>query len=108
MKIGKYRLVDILSPKKWWAAFKWYSTDHVKVPKDEILDIAELVIFRSKECPACVENGTCLDCGCNTMGKMVDPSEECSLGRWNSTTVENWRKTKEGLQLEFRLGRKGQ
>lgn len=109
MKIGKYLVKHLINPWNWFKAFSWtFGGDYVKIRKDEVQDIAELIVYRSIQCErGCSSSSQLSCCGC-PWGSVHDPNKKCDDGYFDSTTVENWRKTKEGLQLEFRIGRKGQ
>ena len=109
MKIGKYRLIDMIMPAKWLAALKsmayeWGRPDKAETP-EELLLWAELVVYRSVLCKKCTQNpkGECVHCGCPVPNVFLDIKNYDSEGNWGSTTLPKWKEEKEKLGIEFNI-----
>lgn len=108
MKIFGLRLIDLINPVRWYKFLSWKEVERegiLEIPMDEVQERSELLVYRSLSCPECLENGTCLVCGCHTAAKMIDPSESCPEGKWQATTVDAWKKSKDGLGIKFKIDR---
>ena len=71
---------DAYNPKKW----KSYAIGTYKewlFPKHELEQLFILRYIEPK-CAPCLEKGCCLNCGCNTYAKMLDPNAMCSENHW--------------------------
>ena len=83
-KIGKYRLVDVINPIKWWAfcKFLFNSVFGERLSPEDKQWQSEVIMFRGIMCSECKAAGSCVNCGCNWAGKSGDMSMECSEGKW--------------------------
>jgi hypothetical protein len=56
-----------------------------KSKKGTLSDRLEAMIsYRKAKCPACVEEGSCLTCGCTIDSMMAAPNKKCPDGKWNA------------------------
>jgi len=63
--------------------------------------IREQAVYRAYLCKECYDNGSCLECGCDTPGMFYAPKKEDSLGRWGEMLTEDeWDKFKENNSIE--------
>lgn len=89
----------------WWWYFypvKWGSFLRGTYQADEVpFELCEIVIYRAIMCEDCIKNFACVDCGCNMPDKMFDLEAECSLGKWDATTIEKWKEYKKRTGLKF-------
>ena len=105
--IKKRGFKDILSPNRWKAFIVWILRRMLTALGGEakqILSVHEIenIVYRMRTCSECVEQGTCVHCGCNTMGRMQEPTESCSAGKWGPFyEPERWRRVKK--KLNFKL-----
>jgi hypothetical protein len=91
-KIGKYRVIDLINPVRWYAFVKFKVQEFFGyvTPEDKQWQ-SEVIVFRGIMCSDCKEAGHCLNCGCNWAGKSGDMSMECSKGNWKSVkNKEDW------------------
>lgn len=105
MKIGKYRVIDLINPIKWYRAAIWKYREYTNVlpiPTDELQFRSELVVYRGTMCQECRDKGVCKSCGCPFGAKAVNPNEECADGKWGKTNKDDWNNIK-GV-LNFDLG----
>lgn len=106
-KIGKYKLVDIINPVKWWAYVKFLFNSSVgeRITPEDLQWKSEVVVFRAIMCPECKAAGACVDCGCNWAGKSGDMSMSCSKGNWLSVKDESdWETQKEKYMKGITFG----
>ncbi len=106
-KIGKYKLVDIINPVKWWAYVKFLFNSSVgeRITPEDLQWKSEVVVFRAIMCPECKAAGACVDCGCNWAGKSGDMSMSCSKGNWLSVKDESdWEAQKEKYMKGITFG----
>jgi hypothetical protein len=113
MNWKKVRLRDVLNPKKWWIVvdayikkaegvslenckqameIKWENGENVaefwcQRVMGQSLKYAEKVVERAQLCAGCVENGSCLHCGCSAPENMYSMINECSAGVWPSEVL---------------------
>lgn len=104
---------DWFSPTRWKAVLIWLLKWALKklgdkpglLTDDEILQYA----FRVLACPKCIANKDCINCGCNTLGKMNVREDTCSSGRWAPfKTTEEWNEYVKQHNVEFKLFINGQ
>ena len=97
--IKKRGLKDAINPKKWKIMAK-----HV-VGADEIpLHEAEQIVYRACRCRPCLENGSCLDCGCEIQGAIASKDNWCSDGKWTAIMdKDDWDQYKAdaGITISF-------
>lgn len=87
-----------LYPLKWGAFLRGtYNKDNVP------FEFCEIVIYRSLQCPDCMDNGSCLQCGCSVPESMMDLSNWCKGGNWDKITPEMWIEYKNRTGLKFRI-----
>lgn len=83
-----YKLKDIFSPKRWKAVYVWLIKLHLKWlgENDKYLTTNELLqySFRVAKCGDCLQNGSCLSCGCNSEGRINGISDTCSALKWGA------------------------
>jgi hypothetical protein len=85
---GKYRIRDIVSPKRWKAVLVWLLKLAVSkldrrdtyLTKNELLQYS----YRVAKCHDCLQNGSCLHCGCHAEGRLNGITDECSAGKWGA------------------------
>lgn len=112
MDYRKIRLKDVLSPKKWAIVADAYAKKFQGVSLElceEVMmlhhmgdtDMAhnlaksvgqsvkycEVVVSRADACRPCVENGSCLHCGCSMPEAMFSMENECSEGKWKEVKI---------------------
>jgi len=113
MKIGKYRLVDLTTPRKWLAflkskAYHWGNPlDEKKELPNDLVAYCEQVVFRQGLCPACVVAGECLHCGCPSPDLFLDRDNFCSEQLWaKMLPTDKWEefKIKNKLAIEISYG----
>ena len=106
-KIGKYRLIDLINPVRWYAFIKFKAQEFFGyvTPEDKQWQ-SEVIVFRGLMCPECKVAGACINCGCNWAGKTGDMSMECSERKWFSVKdKKDWEDQKDkymkGLDFGF-------
>lgn len=105
----KFRLIDVVTPKRWLSVILWILKLLVKkLDKSEVYIEAweiEQYAFRILTCPECVLQGNCVHCGCDTIGRMMNRFEHCSEGKWGRffETKELWEKYKKDYDINFFL-----
>jgi len=107
--LKKRGLKDILSRDSRRAYIKWVLKKLLRKFDDEeestrLLKKHEIeqIIFRMKRCRPCVENKTCLSCGCDVMGAVQDPNAECHDHKWGKMLDESkWESLKKKINFRF-------
>lgn len=105
----KVRIKDIISPKRWLSVFVWLLKKLVrKLDNSEVqLEAWEIeqYMFRILRCPDCVENKTCVHCGCDTMGRMMNRFDSCSQNKWGKffESEKEWKDYKDSKDIYFSL-----
>lgn len=99
MRIGKYKIIDILNPVKWKRAVIGYILN--KYSPELQPHIVEQLYYRIKRCRQCVEYGECIGrgdcqgCGCHTWNKMLIHEERCECHMWGPIMNKtNWEQFK--------------
>jgi len=85
-KMG-YAWEDIFSPSRWKAVYVWlikkqlkyFGEDTTYLTKDQLLQYA----YRVSQCGDCLQAGKCVNCGCDTEGRMNGITDSCSAGKWS-------------------------
>jgi len=104
----KYRFKDFINPKKWKLfvlnilrkALKKYDSSDTTLSKSEMINYA----IRVSKCYDCLENGSCLYCGCDTVGKFNSRQDTCSNNKWGKfLTDEEMKEYLKKYKLEFNL-----
>ena len=86
--IGGYSFSDIFSPLRWKAVVVWLlkllvrklDNNSTYLTRNELLQYS----YRVAKCSDCLQNGSCLHCGCNAEGRLNGITDECSAGKWGS------------------------
>jgi hypothetical protein len=80
----------------------------IDTPRDfEQVHIIEQYMYRFLACNTCLKEGSCVNCGCTTLDKMLVRSDKCSMGYWDSfKDAETWEKYKKALGIQFKLNYK--
>lgn len=123
MDLSKIRLKDIFSPRKWAAVAdattkklvngvtleKCQEVDYLSeqdpeaaVALADTMDVSveycQMVAYRASVCFACVQNGSCLGCGCSAPDNMYAAKNSCSEGHWQEVhSDEEWRQTRKQI-----------
>ncbi len=102
------RFKDFFTPSRWKSFVTWLLKLIVrKLDNSEIyLEPYEVeqYMFRLLRCPECVNKGKCIHCGCDTIGRMMNRTDECSDGRWgNFLSKEMWEQYKKDFEVRFTL-----
>lgn len=98
LKLGKYRVIDLINPLKWWAVIDaWIAKRYVS------LHWAEQVVYRKSLCPDCVAKGSCIgDCGCKMPDAMFAKDNSCSEGEWGPMyNEEAWETYKRIVDIQI-------
>lgn len=107
LKMGKYRVKDMVNPYRWWVTIKYYLhrwTSPIPDSHEEIVAYSEQIVYRRIQCPACVEKGECLRCGCPVNGLMTNPHEVDKDHLWGKMMrYKEWEKFKKDQKIEFQL-----
>lgn len=76
---------DLRNPKKWLAVLRMYDRQEtgLHLAEKDVVPYCKQLMDRMALCPDCVENGSCLNCGCPVPEKMLDPKEECVQLNWS-------------------------
>lgn len=108
MNWSKVKIKDLLNPRKWWIVIDAYwrksrgvtlencqtaiqmkytsglaaSDFWCRMVMKQDLEFAEMVVDRASRCPDCVEEGSCVHCGCTSPENMYSPLNSCSAGNW--------------------------
>lgn len=63
----------------------------------------EQVFYRAMLCEPCLQNGSCLHCGCKTPNMFYSVRKECGNHLWGEMfhKEENWEKFKQDNNLKF-------
>lgn len=97
--MARTRLIDWINPVKW-SSVLWASFQKMMFP----LHIVEQLIIRmfDKECRRCMENGSCLHCGCD-MSKVYTSWDWCSKGNWGPMveSEKEYREMREEFPVEI-------
>lgn len=108
--IGEYwfiwgvKVVDIINPLKWISYIKG-SFISLFVSRAYM----EQLMYRAYVCKPCVDRGHCINCNCNTWGKMLDPKARCSAGKFGEMqTSKKWYQTvtEYNISYNFTAGKK--
>ena len=87
-----YSWKDIFSPSRWKAVYVWLLKKQLKAAgeNEKYLTTSELLqySYRVSKCGDCLQNGSCLHCGCNAEGRLNGISDECSAGKWGEMLTE--------------------
>ena len=127
MKIGKYRVIDLLNPRKWvmflkYKAYEWgnplpdtikavsgkqgeASDDLKAMSKEDLVAYSQMVVYRMSLCNSCVKGGECHHCGCPSPGLFLDQYNSCFAGNWGSIdSMDKWRQyvEKNGITFEVK------
>jgi len=86
--IGGYSWKDIFSVYRWKAVLVWLlkltvrklDNKSIYLTKNELLQYS----YRVANCGDCLQNGSCLHCGCNAEGRLNGITDECSAGKWGA------------------------
>lgn len=81
-KVFKYRLIDMINPRKWWSVFVAYILKHHCASVAPHIVAQYAVRFFDDECRGCVASGNCAHCGCDMPSKALNDFESCSAGNW--------------------------
>lgn len=100
---------DILSRDSRKAYIKWILKKLLRRFEDgdestRLLKLHEIeqIIFRMKRCRPCVENKTCLSCGCDVLGSIQDPNSACHDKKWGKMLpVDKWNSFKKKVNFRF-------
>lgn len=100
------RIKDFFRPSRWMSFTIWLLKKILRyLDKSEIyLDRWEMeqYMFRMLTCPECVEEGKCLHCGCDTMGRMMNRTDTCSRDKWGLFMSEKvWDAYRKSNQIKF-------
>lgn len=92
------RAIDVVNPVKWLSFIK--GTVYGMFLKPHIL---EQVLIRQLECPECISEGKCVDCGCKMPEKTYDFDAHCSLGKWSEIERDRvkWEERKEKYKIKI-------
>ena len=97
--LGDTRFIDWINPVKW-ASVLWATFAVEMYP----FHIVEQMITRmfDKECRKCMENGSCLHCGCD-MSKVYTPWDWCTKGNWGAMieSEKEYREMREEFPVEI-------
>ncbi len=97
--MAKYRLVDMINPRKWWA----FIIGRI-LEKYVTFAYCEQAVYRSIMCKSCVKAGSCVGCGCAMPDALMAPGNFCSEGNWTGMmSKEEWNERKEVSGLEFNI-----
>lgn len=95
----KVRLTDVINPVKWVSFL--IGTIKGKALKVHII---EQYMWRFLNCPQCIEQGVCRDCGCTMPDKALVHHETCSEGEWGPILSEKeWKEYKKEYDIQFIL-----
>jgi len=102
LKIGKYRVIDMVNPLKWWAAI----TGHI-IKKYVTIAYCEQVVYRTVMCSPCIKSKQCKHCGCDAIAAALSPVNYCSQGNYGSMMSEKqWEDYKNltAFRFEIKIG----
>lgn len=83
----------ISNEDKWnpikWKSFAYGTFMEWLIPPHALEQLWER--YTNKDCQKCLDKGCCVNCGCNTYAKMLDPKAACSSLYWDSMMPkEQW------------------
>ena len=84
MHWSKLKWRDVINPAKWkiFARFLGSKISDIKYKELTIPEYREQIVYRMNKCPNCVENGSCVECGCKSPELFYDKENWCELRRW--------------------------
>jgi hypothetical protein len=87
---------DKWNPKKW-LSFAYGTFMEWLFPPHVLEQVWER--YTNKDCKQCLDKGCCVNCGCNTYAKMLDPKAACSSLYWDTMMAkEQWEARKVFLE----------
>ena len=112
MKLSSLRLKDFFSLSRYKSVSVYLLRQLLKLleGKDalefEQVHIIEQYLFRIIQCSSCVNQGSCVHCGCSIPAKMWVRTDHCSDGKWGEFMSEqDWRAFKIAKGLKFKIDR---
>lgn len=75
-----------------------------KLKTTEVIDFAEVIVYRSSKCPECKAAGKCVVCQCPFKDLISTMDASCSKERWfglGNNWREKWNKQKEEEGISF-------
>lgn len=101
--LKKRGLRDILNPRKW-GIFMRSKKKYERIAVEDLQYRSEMVVYRMSLCKSCVQEGSCLHCGCKSPELFYDPQNWCSGGNWDSIKCrEDWEKFKNQMGIDFMI-----
>jgi len=105
MRLFGYKLEHILSPVRWKMAIKDKILKTFEARPGKVEDAiweSEVITYRAKQCPQCVEAGKCIGngepdsgCKCPVPSLFLGMEADCDLGNWNAVKdEEDWESQK--------------
>lgn len=104
--IKRRGLKDITDPKviRAYISWLWIELFGYNIKSKDILSFAEQIQYRALKCKPCLDNGTCLHCGCPAQEKISNPKSACSNYQWEKLmSAEDWKIYKEDNKITFIL-----
>jgi hypothetical protein len=88
-----YSWKDIFSPTRWKAVYIWLLKKQLKffgenekyLTKNELLQYS----YRVANCTDCLIEGKCVNCKCDSEGRINGTQDECSAGKWGKFLTDN-------------------